>query len=53
MFRFVGITDIRFVRAEGVAMGEAARSRAIAAADLEIAALLRTPANEAEAVLAA
>ena len=53
VFRFVGITDIRFVRAEGVAMGEAARSRAIASADLAIAALLRTPANEGEAVLAA
>ncbi|CAL8477003.1 FMN-dependent NADH-azoreductase [Caballeronia sp. S22] len=38
-FRFLGITDITFIRAEGVAMGEQARSGAIASAKRETAAL--------------
>ena len=38
-FGFLGITDITFIRAEGVAMGEDARSGAIASAKKETAAL--------------
>ena len=53
VFGFFGITDIRFVRAEGVAMGEAAKAQALAAAEVEIKALAREPANQAKAALAA
>ncbi|CAE6700836.1 FMN-dependent NADH-azoreductase [Paraburkholderia domus] len=38
-FGFLGITDITFIRAEGVAMSEEARSGAIASAKKETAAL--------------
>jgi FMN-dependent NADH-azoreductase len=38
-FGFLGITDITFIRAEGVAMGPEARSGAIASAKQETAAL--------------
>jgi FMN-dependent NADH-azoreductase len=38
-FGFLGITDITFIRAEGVAMGAAARSGAIASAKKDSAAL--------------
>ncbi|OAJ57352.1 FMN-dependent NADH-azoreductase [Paraburkholderia ginsengiterrae] len=38
-FGFLGITDITFIRAEGVAMGEEARSDALASAKKETAAL--------------
>ena len=38
-FRFLGITDITFIRAEGVAMGEETRSGAIASAKKATAAL--------------
>ncbi|KWR90383.1 FMN-dependent NADH-azoreductase [Cupriavidus sp. IDO] len=38
-FGFLGITDITFIRAEGVAMGPEARSGAIASAKKETAAL--------------
>jgi len=50
---FVGITDVRFVRAEGVAMGDAAKAQAFDAADVAIKALTATPANQPEAALAA
>jgi len=50
VFGFFGITDVRFVRAEGVAMGEAAKAQALAAAELEIRAVALTAANEASAV---
>ena len=53
VFGFVGITDVRFVRAEGMAMGDAAKSQALAAADVTIKALTAVPANEAEASIAA
>ncbi|MBC7682620.1 MAG: NAD(P)H-dependent oxidoreductase [Ferruginibacter sp.] len=39
VFGFLGITDIRFVRAEGVAMGPDAKAAALASAEKEIAAL--------------
>ncbi|ODU10274.1 MAG: hypothetical protein ABS84_05360 [Rubrivivax sp. SCN 71-131] len=37
VFGFFGITDVRFVRAEGVALGEAPRAEALNSARLEIA----------------
>jgi FMN-dependent NADH-azoreductase len=48
VFAFFGITDVRIVRAEGVAMGDAARTAALAAADGQIAAL--AGARQADAV---
>jgi FMN-dependent NADH-azoreductase len=53
VFGFFGITDVRFVRAEGVAMGEEAKAKALAAADLEIKAVAGAAANQATAQLAA
>ena len=38
VFGFFGITDVRVVRAEGVAMGEAAKASAIASAEADIRA---------------
>lgn len=43
MLNFVGITDIEFIYAEGLAMGDEPRTRALAAAQASIDAL-RTPA---------
>ncbi|HXD39610.1 MAG TPA: NAD(P)H-dependent oxidoreductase [Ramlibacter sp.] len=53
VFGFVGITDIQFVRAEGVAMGDAAKAQALSAADLVIRSLSAAPANEPEEALVA
>jgi FMN-dependent NADH-azoreductase len=53
VFGFFGITDVRFVRAEGVAMGEAAKKAALEAADVAIKAALAEAANEEAAALAA
>ena len=53
VFGFFGITDIRFVRAEGLAMGEQAKKTALEAADIAIRTAVAEPANEAEAALAA
>lgn len=53
VFGFFGITDVRFVRAEGVAMGDAPKAQALAAADAEIRAIAGAPANEAQARAAA
>ena len=50
---FMGVTDVRFVRAEGLAMGEAAKTAALAAAELDIIAQTKTAANQAQAALAA
>jgi len=47
VFGFFGITDVRFVRAEGMAMGDAAKAVAMAAADVEIKA--HTAAPDAQA----
>lgn len=46
VFGFLGITDLRVVRAEGLAMGDRARAQAIAAATTSIKALATEPANE-------
>ena len=53
VFGFIGITDIQFVRAEGVAMGDAAKAQALSAADLVIRSLSAGPANEPEEALVA
>ena len=53
VFGFMGITDLRFVRAEGLAMGEAHKAQALAAAELEIKALLAVPANQPRVALTA
>lgn len=52
VFGFLGIKDVRIVRAEGLAMGDAAKAAAIAAAQADIKAH-QAAANEAKAVLAA
>lgn len=46
VFGFLGITDVQFVRAEGLAMGDAAKSDAMAAAALAIKALDADAANQ-------
>ena len=53
VFGFFGVTDVRFVRAEGLAMGEAAKAAALAAAQVEILAQTHSAANQPEAALAA
>ncbi|HXE23185.1 MAG TPA: NAD(P)H-dependent oxidoreductase, partial [Rhodoferax sp.] len=53
VFGFFGITDVRFVRAEGVAMGEAQKSAALAAAGLDIKTLIADAANQPKAAVAA
>jgi FMN-dependent NADH-azoreductase len=49
VFGFVGITDVRVVRAEGVAMGDAARTEALDAAVVTIEELTAQEAGEAVA----
>lgn len=46
VFGFLGVTDVRFVRAEGVAMGDAPKAQALASAESDIRALTGTAANE-------
>lgn len=53
VFGFFGVTDIRIVRAEGVAMGDAAKAQALSAADVTIKALTAPAATQPEAALAA
>ena len=53
VFGFFGITDVQIVRAEGTAMGEAAKAQALGAADIAIKALVAEPANQPLASLAA
>jgi len=48
---FFGVTDVRFVRAEGVAMGEAAKAQALA--DATQAIRNHAAANQAQATQAA
>jgi FMN-dependent NADH-azoreductase len=49
---FFGVTDVRFVRAEGIAMGTEARAKALAQGEADIAAALLLPAPEAQPVAA-
>ena len=53
VFGFLGITDVRIVRAEGLAMGEDARAKAMAQADAAIAAHTAEAANQPQAALRA
>jgi FMN-dependent NADH-azoreductase len=53
VFGFLGITDVRIVRAEGLAMGEVARAKAMAQADAAIAAHTAEAANQPQAALRA
>jgi FMN-dependent NADH-azoreductase len=53
VFGFLGVTDVRFVRAEGLAMGEAAKAAALAAAQADTVAHTQSAANQPEAALAA
>jgi FMN-dependent NADH-azoreductase len=53
VFGFLGITDVRFVRAEGLAMGDAPKATAIAAAERDIKDVTTEAANQASAVQAA
>lgn len=53
VFGFFGITDVRFVRAEGVAMGDAAKAAALESARGDIAAQAGTAANQDRVSLAA
>jgi FMN-dependent NADH-azoreductase len=43
---FIGITDVRFVRAEGVAMGPDAKAQALTVAEGEIRAHTAVAANQ-------
>ena len=53
VFGFFGITDVRFVRAEGVAMGDAAKASGLAAAEADIQAHAGEAANEGRAAIRA
>ncbi|MBK5207385.1 MAG: NAD(P)H-dependent oxidoreductase, partial [Polaromonas sp.] len=53
VFGFFGVTDVRFVRAEGLAMGEAAKTAALAAAEVDITVQTQIAANQQQSVLAA
>jgi FMN-dependent NADH-azoreductase len=53
VFGFFGITDVRFVRAEGVAMGEEAKKTALEAAEVAIKAALAEAANDEATALVA
>lgn len=46
VFGFFGITDVRFVRAEGVGMGPDAKALALASAERDILALTSVAANQ-------
>ena len=50
---FLGVTDVRIVRAEGLAMGDAAKAEALTAASQAIRALAGRAANDATATAAA
>ena len=54
IFGFFGITDVRIVRAEGLAMGDASKAAALSAARADIAAVTsRTAANQDISAIAA
>ena len=53
VFGFFGITDVRFVRAEGVAMGDAKKTEALDSALQQLQAATRKAANQDRATLAA
>ena len=53
VFGFLGITDVRFVRAEGMAMGDAAKSAGLASAEADIQAHAGEAANEGKSAIRA
>jgi FMN-dependent NADH-azoreductase len=53
VFGFFGVTDVRIVRAEGLAMGDAARATAIGAAGVQIGGMFAGAANQAAVTVAA
>ena len=53
MFGFFGVTDVRIVRAEGLAMGEVARGQALDAAGVRIGSLFADAANQPAVTVAA
>ena len=53
IFGFFGITDVRFVRAEGLGMGDAAKAAALASARSDIALAVGQAANQDQAKIAA
>ena len=50
---FLGITDVRFVRVEGVAMGDAVKAEALASAAIATRAATQLAANQEQSALAA
>jgi FMN-dependent NADH-azoreductase len=50
---FLGITDVRFVRAEGMAMGDTAKAAGLASAEGDIHAHVTEAANEGKAAIRA
>ena len=53
VFGFFGINNVQFVRAEGVAMGDARKAEALSAAELDIKSLVAVAANQTPVALAA
>ena len=53
VFGFLGVSDIRFVRAEGLGMGDAAKAAALASAAQDVRAHTARAANESNSVIAA
>ena len=53
VFGFFGVTDVRFVRAEGVAMGDSPKAAALESARADIVAATAQAANQDQAKLAA
>ena len=53
VFGFFGITDVRVVRAEGLAMGDAARAKALDAAGVQVGTVFREAANASPVTVAA
>ncbi|PNG52505.1 MULTISPECIES: FMN-dependent NADH-azoreductase [unclassified Variovorax] len=53
IFGFFGITDVRFVRAEGLAMGDAPKAAALSSARADISAATGEAANQDRAAIAA
>lgn len=53
VFGFVGITDVRFVRAEGLAMGDAKKAEALVEAPAQAQHAIRSAANQTQVTVAA
>jgi FMN-dependent NADH-azoreductase len=53
VFGFFGVTDVRFVRAEGIAMGDEAKKKALELAEVAIKSAVTEAANDEAAALVA